>query len=388
MQPFYRNKDNKQLRCGYTTGSCAAAAAKAAAVMLFTDQELRTVSLLTPSGKELELNVLHIKREKNSVSCAIKKDSGDDPDVTNGILVYAEVCRRPEPFIKIKGGTGVGRVTRAGLEQPVGAAAINSVPRSMIKQALEEVCEELEYSGGIMVEISIPEGIEIAKKTFNPRLGIEGGISVLGTSGIVEPMSESALLTALLVEMRVLKAAGTDIIIATPGHYGENYTRNHLTIGLQHSIKCSNFIGDIIDYAVELDIKGILLIGHIGKFIKLAVGIMNTHSRNADARMETMTAYAAMAGAETDVLKQIMGSATTDEGIRIIKEAGILEETMKLLMDRIDYYLKKRTYGKIEIGAVVFSNQWGFLGETADVSAIMEQINEQDQVNKKGKGEL
>ena len=224
LENCYVIKQNKRLRCGYTTGSCAAGAAKAAALMLFSRHPVRQVSLMTPKGMELNLEILDISMEEGAVSCAVRKDGGDDPDATHGVLVYARVSVSKTPGISIDGGQGVGRVTRKGLQEPVGEAAINPVPRQMIREAVEKVCRDFEYGGGMSVVISIPEGVEIAKKTFNPRLGIEGGISVLGTSGIVVPMSEAALIASIRAEMSMLTASGHEYLIVTPGNYGETFT--------------------------------------------------------------------------------------------------------------------------------------------------------------------
>ena len=211
-------KDGKQLRLGYTTGSCAAAAAKAAAWMLLTGKRKERISILTPKGVVLELAVLDIAMTQQRVSCAIQKDSGDDPDVTNGTLIYAEVSRSQEPGVFIEGGTGVGRVTKPGLDQPVGNAAINSVPRRMIQENLLEVMGLTDYSGGLNVVISVPDGERLASKTFNPRLGIVNGISILGTTGIVEPMSEKALVDTIGVELRQRRQSGAEYALLTPGN--------------------------------------------------------------------------------------------------------------------------------------------------------------------------
>ena len=203
LEEYFIIKDNKKMRYGYTTGSCAAGAAGAAARMLLGGKPLSYARLMTPRGIELTLTLLDVFLSEEEVSCAIRKDGGDDPDATTGLLVYASVKKCREPGIHIDGGRGVGRVTQKGLEQPVGAAAINKVPRQMIEQEVEKACDEFSYEGGIQVIISIPGGEEVAKKTFNPRLGIEGGLSVLGTSGIVVPMSEDALIASIRTEMKM-----------------------------------------------------------------------------------------------------------------------------------------------------------------------------------------
>ncbi len=371
----YIYKNNKRLKYGYTTGSCAAAAAKAATIMLLRNNLINNIELMTPKGMLLKLQVLEIEKCKDYVKCAIKKDSGDDPDVTHGMLVYAKVSKGTCEKIVIDGGIGVGRVTRKGLECPVGSAAINKVPYSMIHNAVKEICEENDYQGGIDVEISIPEGEKLAEKTFNPRLGIVGGISILGTTGIVEPMSEAALIDTIRVEIKQLAANGTEYLVVTPGNYGENFLHDNMKINISKSVKCSNFIGDTIDIANEFNLKGILLIGHIGKLIKLAGGIMNTHSKNADARMEIITANALLAGGESNLLKNVMECITTDEALDILEEGKIKNETMNLVMEKMDFYLNKRADKRLLIGAIMFSNEHGLLGETRDVENILEKLN-------------
>lgn len=394
LENQYIIKDNKKLRLGYTTGSCAAAAAKAAAYMLLKEEQIDYVSLLTPKGIKLHLEVLDIEKTADSVSCAIEKDAGDDPDVTDKLWIYAKVSKKKQSgreqdrreqveqkrdghkqsTIEIIGGKGVGVVTKPGLEQPVGTAAINRVPRQMITEELERVCKESRYEGGLLVEISVPKGEETAQKTFNPRLGILGGISILGTTGIVEPMSESALLASIRVELKQQVQTGHKSLVITPGNYGREFLRENFPFDLEAAVKCSNFVGDTIDMAVELGVENILFVAHIGKFIKVAGGIMNTHSRNADARMEILCANAAVAGADSSVLRQIMKAVTTEEGLRLLKEAGCLEKTMELVLQKIQFYLEKRSYGKCEIAVVLFSNEQGELGRTDNFAEVAGQI--------------
>ena len=257
------------MQFGYTTGTCAAAASKAAAQMLLTGEKTDFVILTTPKGITLNLEVVDLVMAPDFVSCAIVKDAGDDPDVTHGIKVYAKV-EKTESGFTIAGGEGVGRVTRPGLEQPVGEAAINSVPRQMISEALQETAEASGFQGGLRATISVPEGAERAKKTFNPLLGIEGGISILGTSGIVEPMSETALLNSLRIEMNQQLAMGRTYLVVTLGNYGKHYLDGLDFMPIQDSVKCSNYIGEVIDMAVNLGAKGLLFIAHIGKFVKVA----------------------------------------------------------------------------------------------------------------------
>ena len=367
-------KNNKKLRYGYTTGSCAAAAAKAAARMLLTGETVENIDLMTPKGILLHLEILDIHKGEEEVSCAVRKDGGDDPDATHGLLVYAAVRKKKESGVTIDGGRGVGRVTKRGLEQPVGAAAINRTPRAMITEAVEDIADAFGYTEGFTVVISIPGGEEVAKKTFNPRLGILGGISVLGTSGIVVPMSEDALIASIHAEMRLRKENGGDYLLITPGNYGAAFVSSYPDVDVENSVKCSNYVGETLDYAVNLGIRGILFVADIGKFIKVSGGIMNTHSRCADSRAELMTAAAIRAGADLETAKQLLETITTVEAIGILKEKGLLEKTMAEILPRIHYYLQHRIGEAFPTEAILFSNEYGFLGETAGAQEMLKHF--------------
>ncbi len=374
LEDRYVLKNNKRLRCGYTTGTCAAAAAKAAAFMLFIKKDIREIELTVPEGTRLHLAVEEICREPEAVSCAVRKDGGDDPDVTHGLLIFARVRKSNAQGVQISGGRGVGIVTKKGLWQPVGEAAINRVPREMITRALEEICEELEQPCRIAVEISAPGGEEIAQRTFNPRLGIEGGISILGTSGIVVPMSEEALIASIRLEMEMKRAAGREYLLITPGNYGEDFLREGMKIDASDSMKCSNYVGETLDIAAELGFRGILFVAHIGKFIKVSGGIMNTHSRSADCRAELMAAQALRAGADPETVRRILDTITTEEALDILKEKDLTAQTMKEIMPRIRYYLQHRCGGALKTEAVIFSNQHGYLGETEGAEELLLQF--------------
>ena len=373
----YLIKDGKKLRLGYTTGSCAAAAAKAAAWMLLTGQRKEQIQIRTPKGITLDLQVCDIRMEPDRVSCAIEKDSGDDPDVTKGMHITATVSRRREPGVLIDGGKGVGRVTKPGLDQPVGNAAINSVPRQMIRENVDEVCRAADYHGGLDVVISAPGGEEIARKTFNPRLGIEGGISILGTSGIVEPMSEEALVGSIQVEIRQKVASGARYLLVTPGNYGETFLREHMTLPFSESVKCSNFVGQTIDMAQQLGVKGILFVAHIGKFVKVAAGIMNTHSRWADGRGEILAANALRAGISREAALEILEAATTEEALSVVVREGLLDAVMEQLTTRIHDHLNRRAGANCLLGAVLYSNQWGYLGQTESAEELILLLSRQ-----------
>ena len=373
MLEKYVSKGSKKLRCGFTTGTCAAAASAGAARMLLSGKVIKNITVMTPSGNSVTVGLTDIKKENDYVSCAVQKDSGDDPDVTDKILVYSTVSYE-KSGITVDGGEGVGRVTKKGLKQQIGEAAINPVPRKMIEEQLKTAASDYSYDGGLKAVISVPMGIQIAKKTFNPRLGIEGGISILGTTGIVEPMSEQALIDTISVELDVRKAQNEEFIIVTPGNYGQDFLRDNLGIAVDKCVKCSNFIGDTIDMCIEKGFKSMLLVGHIGKLSKLGCTIYNTHSRYADGRMEAFALCAALCGAEREVLENILGCITTDAALEILKKEGIFDKTIKMLEKRIDRSLKLRAKGSIEIGMITFSEEYGILCKTENADNMIEKL--------------
>ena len=371
----YIVKDGKKLRLGYTTGSCAAAAAKAAAYMLLTGRPKDTIDLLTPKGIRLHLAVEEIRITSDEASCAIRKDSGDDPDATRGTLVFACVRKTDAPGVLIDGGTGIGRVTKRGLDQPVGAAAINSVPRRMIEENVREVCVLCGYDGGISVVISVPEGEALAKKTFNPRLGIVGGISILGTTGIVEPMSEQALVDTIRVELRQRRELGAEYVLLTPGNYGADFIRDSIGIDPRTAVLTSNFIGDALELSRELGFHGALLIGHIGKLVKLAGGMWNTHSKFGDCRMELLAAHAASLGLRPEKVSELLQCVMCDDALRILLEEQLYDAVLTRLAGRIEFHLQHKC-GEMEIGAMVFSKEYGRLCQTSCAQALLQKIME------------
>lgn len=362
--------DGKRLRCGYTTGSCATAAAKAAAQMALSHERVQAVTILTPKGIRLVLEPEDCAFVRHGACCAIRKDAGDDPDITDGMLVYATVTLCPEG-ITLAGGEGVGQVTKPGLACPVGTPAINPTPQRMIREALEDVAKTYAYTGGFHVVISIPAGVELAKKTFNPRLGIVGGLSVLGTSGIVEPMSERALVETIHIEMNSRRAAGETHLLAFFGNYGVDFSRDTLGIAVDKRVTISNYVGEMLDYAVYKGFTDVLLIGHIGKLVKVAQGIMNTHSKYADGRTTLLALEAVFAGADKEIAKTIYDALTTDEAVRILAEHHLLEPVMHAVMEKVAYYMSHRVHDEIRVGAMMFSNVYGVLGKTDGVDALL-----------------
>ncbi len=397
----------EELRCGYTTGTCGAAAAFAAAALLFEEEELTRVLVTTPKGVELTIPIAESVLENGWARCGVIKDSGDDPDVTNGALVQVTITwerdggeeeglhkplQEPEKWYRypdsgqepsegdallfLRGGQGIGQVTREGLECPPGMWAINPVPRQMIFQQVQRVCRRCHITGRVYLTIEIPGGEELAQKTMNPHLGILGGLSVLGTSGIVEPMSEAALLETIRLEICQRRAEGSTNLLVVPGNYGEQFVSGYLGLGLDQGIKCSNFIGNTIDYALEAEVEGLLFIGHAGKLLKLAAGVMNTHSSVADGRMECLAAYGAACGAPTEMVCRILSCVTVEEAFGILEEAeGLLEAVMEVAMDRIHSHLKRRAKNQMMIEAILFTNDRGIVGTTPGAVAMMGKMN-------------
>ncbi|KUO72491.1 MAG: cobalt-precorrin-6A synthase [Clostridia bacterium BRH_c25] len=359
MHDLFVIKDGKKLRCGYTTGSCAAAAAKAAANMLVTGEKIDHIDIEIPAGIKLELQVCKPCIEEKYASCCIVKDAGDDPDVTDKLEIYARVSRRADGVINIDGGEGIGTITRRGFWGEAGQAAINPVPRKMIKEELNKISQ-----CGFNVVIYAPEGTEIAKRTFNENIGIEGGISIIGTSGIVEPMSEDALKKTIYLEVDSAYDSGVEELVLFPGNYGEKVVKD-LKLG-GRGIKISNFIGDTLSYINEKGFKSITLVGHIGKLCKLSIGVFNTHSKTCDVRIEAFVYYLALHGASLQLLKNINGCKTSEEAVKLIIETGnekIFPAMIKGCEDRIRRYLK---HSNLSIKVIMYSMDYGVLGGNND----------------------
>mgnify|MGYP001481381692 FL=1 len=378
------------MRYGFTTGSCAAAASKAAAYMLLTGKLKQDITIQTPKEIVFHAEILEITRGEKEVTCAVRKDGGDDPDITTGALIFSTVrignqikksvtesvgaLEQKKAEILIDGGTGVGRVTKPGLDQPVGNAAINHVPREMIAKEVQEVCTLADYTGTLEIIISVPTGENLAEQTFNPRLGIVGGISILGTSGIVEPMSSQALLDTIKVELNQKKAEGYPVAAVSPGNYGLDFMKNTYHYDLDRSVKCSNFIGDTIDMAIAAGFEKMLLTGHIGKLVKVAGGIMNTHSKEGDCRMELLVAAGVRNQVPYPVLDEILQCVTTEEAVRKLEVCGKKDAVMQDLLAKIMFYLKKRAAGKIQIEVILYSNEFGELAKSEGAEAFLQEL--------------
>ncbi|MCL6560025.1 MAG: cobalt-precorrin-5B (C(1))-methyltransferase CbiD [Firmicutes bacterium] len=354
----YVIKSDKKLRYGYTTGTCAAAASKAAAYMLFHDDVPETVEVDTPKGWLLTLNIEDPEKGMGWAKCGVRKDAGDDPDVTHGMVVYARAEKTGNGGIAIAAGEGIGTVTRPGLSIKPGEPAINPVPRAMI---IKEVMKVLPEGEGVKITLSIPGGEKVAENTFNPRLGIVGGLSIIGTTGIVEPMSTEALKDTLALELSMIAARGHKEAALTPGNYGKSHA---LKSGVDESIivSCGNFLGFMLEKAVEYGFEKIWLIGDIGKLIKVAAGIFNTAGRVADARAEIMAAYGAHFGAKKQTVDKILSSGTSEEALEILEKADIdIGEFSKFVAEKIADKCSWYTGGRLKVNVDLISQKRGLL---------------------------
>ena len=353
--------DGKKYRRGYTTGSCAAAASKAATYMLITQKKIESVNIDTPKGIYLTLKPRNIEINKEYTICSIQKDGGDDIDATHTVT----------------GGIGVGTVTKKGLKVEVGKSAINPVPMNMIKTEIRKVLGTdlntyIDKTKTLKITIYAPQGVEIAKKTFNPRLGIVGGISILGTSGIVEPMSDEGWKKSLSIELEMKRAQGLDKIILVPGNHGEEFIQNELGLDIKYVVRMSNFVGYMLMEAKRMGYKKILLAGHIGKFIKVSAGIFHTHSKVADARNEIMISNLALMGAPLEFLKEIDKCVTAEGAVEIIDQSeytGVYEILCNKCRDRVKQHLGD---DDIEVGVYMFRMDKSYLAKSDNADSIVE----------------
>lgn len=373
-------QDGKKLRYGYTTGSCATAAAKGSVEALFAGKFEKSVKIDTPFGWELDLEITEAELDRDRAVCAVRKDAGDDPDVTHGILIYVSAERvfdfnvekedcfyNDSKTIELTGGNGVGRVTKKGLQVPPGKPAINEGPRGMIFKEVQRVLPEGEK---VRLEIFIPQGQEKALMTFNPKLGVMGGISVLGSSGIVKPMSEEAYKSSLTVELGFHKEERKkNTVVFTFGNYGKKFIRENLKIPIEDVFVISNFAGFMIDQAKGQKFERVIFLGHIGKMVKLAGGIFHTHSKVSDAKLEIFTTCALLAGEDYETLLKIAGSNTTDEAVEYVTNKKTYEIMCERIVEKCGYKAKD-----IEFASLLFSFEKGELARSSNFDRVIREL--------------
>ncbi|GAA0078410.1 cobalt-precorrin-5B (C(1))-methyltransferase CbiD [Clostridium sp. CTA-5] len=365
MFQMYVDSGGKKLRCGYTTGTCATGAAKAATMLFFNkikDEELNEIEIDTPKGIKVQMPIEKIVIGKDFVECTILKFSGDDKDITMGIEIKAKVQKvnkednsifsegkiiNQSKSVILEGGVGVGRVTKEGLFVAKGEPAINPVPREMIIKEVESILPKGEC---VRVIISVPQGVEIGKKTFNPRLGIDGGISILGTSGIVYPMSEDALKASIKLEIKQ-KALNNKRLILTFGNLGENYCK---VLGYKEDeiVICSNFIGFALESCVSYKVKEVIIVGHIGKMCKIAYGCFNTHSRVCGVRLEVIALELALLGFDISLIEKVLEQKTCEGAVKFLGEG--YSDLYKNIGTKILNKMQEYVYDELKIDGVMY----------------------------------
>ncbi|QLL69170.1 cobalt-precorrin-5B (C(1))-methyltransferase CbiD [Lactobacillus sp. 3B(2020)] len=365
--------NGRKLRKGFTTGTTATAATVAALRTVLNQEPQSTVTVKAANGKVAIFDVEQTDFDKQSASCGIRKDGGDDQDATHGTLIFATVTLRKDNKITLDGGKGVGRVTKEGLANKPGMPAINPTPWRVITEAARK---ELGDDRGADIVISVPEGERIAKLTYNPKLGIVGGISILGTSGVVTPMSEESWKHSISIEMNIHRKRGDDTLVLVPGNYGEDFAKENLKVPGEKIVQMSNFVGYVLHEVQRLGFKKLLIVGDLGKMIKVSGGIFSTHSKDADARAEIMVANLALLGnVPTEFLREIYGSLTTISMIKKIDEAGY-QAVYQLIVDKIKLRAEKllaHREPRVEIDAVIFSRESGFLAATKPVAELQKE---------------
>jgi len=339
-----------ELRSGITTGASAAAAAQAAVIMLYRNEEIKAARIINPLGQEITVPIKSVSLYDDYAKAVVVKDGGDDPDVTNGLDIVATVKTYGQDII-INGGPGVGTVTKPGLQVPVGEPAINPVPREMIRAAVSSYLPE---GGGVSIEVSVPRGDEVAKKTLNPKLGITGGISILGTTGIVEPMSEEAFKRSLVPQIEMAKAQGYSTICLTPGRLGEKWAADKLGIPGEATVQMSNFVGYMLNACVRMAIKEVILVGHHSKITKVAAGCFHTHNKVADARLETLAAYAGLLGAQPSVIAALLEANTAEGALDILRDNNLMD-VIPLIAAKAARRSMEHIFGELRVGVVMFN---------------------------------
>lgn len=362
----------RQIRMGYTTGSCAAAAAKAAAFMFVRKKKIDWIEIDTPVGIPLRLPIIKAEIGKDFAKCCVVKDGGEDADITTGIEIFAEARFTKKDEISIMAGEGIGIVTKKGLKVAPGQPAINPVPRKMIQKEVSEI-----QKSGIEIILSVPEGEERAKKTFNPRLGIQGGISIIGTSGIVMPMSEEAWKDSIYLELKMKKALRLHSICYVFGNYGEEFAQKQLGIEKDKILNISNFVGYFLESAVNLKLKDILLIGHMGKLAKVAAGNFHTHNKISDARLETICTFAALEGASKECIEALYSCVTTEAAQEILEQYH-LKQVYQRIVDKAEQRCLFRIYEKIKIGCILFGKENKMLAKSKNAEEIINKIRNEN----------
>lgn len=362
----------KKLRSGYTTGSCAAAGTKA--VLLFLLEKIISTNVLIKalSGEELHIPIKGIQTAENGdVWAEVIKDAGDDPDITNGTSIFTKVKLNDCGDVRFFAGKGIGKITKAGLAIPVGEPSINPGPRQMMQNVVHELLPE---GQGCDITISIPAGEKLAKHTLNPYLGVEGGISIIGTTGVVHPMSEEGFKNSLTPQIDVAQHAGYSMQVFVPGKIGENIAVS-LDLPPQSIVQTSNFIGFMLEYAADKGLDAVLLLGHMGKLIKVSAGNFYTHSKISDARLETIAAYSAFLGMTQPGIKDILACTTTEAAMIVVNKYHLADKLYQLLCERASTRAMQHVYQKLKVGTIMATLKGKILGMDENAKKIGRELH-------------
>ena len=359
----------KQLKGGYTTGACLAAGAKAGAMIMQGEDPGDRVDIVALDGTPLQIPIASVELLAHGVKVEIIKDAGDDPDITNGTSVFITFSfltqEQLQPVygqsilyqqILFEAGQGIGHATKPGLSLAVGEPAINPGPRQLVYNSIKDIIGDK----ACLVRVDIPAGTELATKTLNPVLGIEGGISVIGTTGVLRPMSEEAFKNSLVPQIEVAKAAGFTTQIFVPGKIGERIATSW-GLPTEAMVQTSNFIGFMLEAGADHGLERILLFGHIGKLAKVAAGVFHTHNRVGDARLEVLAAYSAAQGMPAEGVQRILQAVTTEEALPVIEEYGF-QSVYQVIAARASYRAERLLFNRLQVGTVLVTLQGKLLG--------------------------
>lgn len=347
------------MRYGNTTGACAAAAAKAAVTAL-VGKPVDRVGVPSPIGVRFEIFVKESRKlSKDTAVATVVKDAGDDIDATDKLEISATAKLTDDGKVTIKGGKGIGIVEKPGLPVAIGEPAINPTPRRMIEESVKEA---LPKGKGVEITLNIPQGERVAKKTLNAKLGVVGGLSVLGTTGVVKPLSLEACRRSLVPQIDVALAKGFTRIFMVPGNIGDRIARKLFNPSEDAIVQTGDFMGYMLDKAIEKGVKEIILLGHPGKLVKLAANIFNTHHKVADARNDVIAAYAGAVGANSQTINRLLQSNTTEESIVILKEANLLQQTFDKIAEKVSARVSDRVEKKAKISVIMVSLDGEVLG--------------------------
>jgi len=347
--------ENKtKLRTGFTTGSCATASSKAGILAIINQENIERIEIILPKRSKLDIQINSCEFTNNSAKCSVIKDGGDDPDVTHGAEIIVDVeLTDVVGEIEIDGGEGVGRVTKPGLGLEIGSAAINPTPKKMILENIREVAKELLEKKGIKITVSVPKGKELGPKTDNPRIGIVGGISILGTSGIVIPYSTASFAAAIRQQISVVNTMNDDSVVLTTGGRSEDFAREIIDLPDHSFIQMGDFSGYTIKQCAKQGLKKAYVAGFIGKLAKMAAGVKQTHVKGGKVDMKFLSELAKRCNANGDTISKILGANTARNVQEIIiedKVDGFFDEITKETCNQ----MRQHSDEKIPVEVILF----------------------------------